>query len=104
MSVGIMLPKIDGCAIAKLANQEFPHLKMVFLSCYKNFGYVQTALEYGVRNYILDSYYIERELVLPGMAGDIRKAKIRHHQLLRFYASGYHFLEPFYNYNVITLV
>lgn len=49
----IRMPVLDGISVARTLYQQRAKVKIVFISGYRDFGYVQQALQYGVRNYIL---------------------------------------------------
>lgn len=49
----IRMPKLDGLGLAREIRERNINADMIILSGYKNFEYARTALEYGVKNYIL---------------------------------------------------
>ncbi len=49
----IKMPVMDGLELAKAVQIQYPHIKIIFLSCYNDFYYAQKAIEYGVQNYLL---------------------------------------------------
>lgn len=51
----IKMPKLDGVSLAKICHEKYPHIKIAFLSAYRDFEYAQSALQYGVSDYIVKS-------------------------------------------------
>lgn len=49
----IRMPLLDGLAVAKHLYESKSKTKIIFISGFRDFSYVQQALCYGVRNYIL---------------------------------------------------
>lgn len=49
----VSMPIMNGIDLAIALHNNFPQIKVVFLSGYADFRYAQKALEYGVKNYIL---------------------------------------------------
>ena len=49
----IRMPGMDGLALAKHLREDFPQIKVVILSGYADFSYAQTALRYGVVDFVL---------------------------------------------------
>ena len=49
----IKMPVMDGVSVAEALYKQKSNTKIVFISAYRDFSYVQNALKYGVRNYIL---------------------------------------------------
>lgn len=49
----VRMPKLDGIELIKAVNQRNYPSKVIILSGYRDFEYAQTALEFGVKKYIL---------------------------------------------------
>lgn len=49
----IKMPKLDGLALCKEIQQNYPICQMVIISGYGTFQYARQALQYGVKNYLL---------------------------------------------------
>lgn len=49
----IKMPKMDGIALARTLSLSFPTIKVVILSGYADFDYLQQSIRYGVFNYLL---------------------------------------------------
>jgi|GEM_PF-1130189 len=64
--IDIVMPGMDGLELSKRLLQEFPNLKIILLTSYKDFEYAQTAVKLGVYNYLvkheLDAQHLQEEL------------------------------------------
>ena len=49
----IRMPDMDGIALAQSINEHYPAIITVIISGYQDFGYAQTALKLGVKDYLL---------------------------------------------------
>jgi len=49
----IRMPKIDGTRLSKILKQEFPELKIIFITGYSEINYIKLAFKYDVIDYIL---------------------------------------------------
>jgi len=49
----VRMPKIDGLALCQAVHNLYPDCVIIILSGYGDFQYAQTAIEYGVRRYLL---------------------------------------------------
>ncbi|RKL67290.1 two-component system response regulator [Salipaludibacillus neizhouensis] len=49
----IRMPIMDGIALAKHCQQEFPGIKVIVLSGYSDFEYVRSSMKEGVKDYLL---------------------------------------------------
>ncbi|GBG05964.1 DNA-binding response regulator [Paenibacillus agaridevorans] len=49
----IIMPEMDGIALLKEVNLRHPHIKVVILTCYNDFKYVQEALRLGAVDYLM---------------------------------------------------
>ena len=49
----IQMPVMDGLALIKSLNERYPRIMIVVISGYNNFKYAQTAIKYGVKEYLL---------------------------------------------------
>ncbi|SDJ92340.1 response regulator transcription factor [Natronincola ferrireducens] len=49
----IKMPRVDGLKGAEIIRKELPQAKIIFLSAYDNFDYVQKALRLGAYDYLL---------------------------------------------------
>lgn len=49
----IRMPEMDGIQGAAIIKSKFPEVKVVFVSAYNDFEYAQTAITYGVSDYLL---------------------------------------------------
>lgn len=49
----IMMPNMNGIELAKTLHQNYPGIKVIALSGYREFEYARRAMEYGVFKYIL---------------------------------------------------
>jgi two-component system, response regulator YesN len=58
----VRLPGITGLELIHRLRARFPSMVMIVLSCYEDFSYARTALEYGANRYILKHELDEKEL------------------------------------------
>jgi len=49
----VVMPVMDGLALASKIHENYPHIKVVLLSAYSNFSYAQKAIEYAVFAYMI---------------------------------------------------
>ena len=49
----IKMPFMDGLELSKLLKKEMPHLRIIIISGYSDFGYAQQAIDIGVSEYLL---------------------------------------------------
>lgn len=78
----IRMPGMDGLALAKKVEEDYPQIRVIIISAYNDFEYARTAISYGVREYLLkpvDEGEMEAVLLrlvkemeqrLPGNRGD----------------------------------
>ncbi|RAV19138.1 response regulator [Paenibacillus contaminans] len=57
--VDINMPIIDGLTFAKLAQQDYPQLKIIILTGYGSFEYAKSAMRAGVADYLLKPLNVE---------------------------------------------
>lgn len=55
----IRMPQYDGLELIKYLYKNHPHIKTIVLSGYNDFKYAQTALKYGVKDFLLKPVKIE---------------------------------------------
>lgn len=55
----IKMPQSDGLQLIKYIHQNHPHIKTMILSGYNDFKYAQTALKYGVKDFLLKPIKID---------------------------------------------
>ena len=49
----IRMPGIDGMELIRKVKEKLPDTEIIIISGYRHFEYAQTAIRYGVRNYLL---------------------------------------------------
>lgn len=49
----IRMPEVDGLSLAKYIRQYFPHIQVIILTGFADFQYAQSAIKYGVSDYII---------------------------------------------------
>ena len=61
----INMPVLDGVGLIRRVSEQYPEIKMVFISAYQEFEYARNAIRYGVREYLLKPFRIQtaRELL-----------------------------------------
>lgn len=62
----ISMPVMDGLALCSQLHQEYPKIRIVILTAYKDFEYARKAISYGVNEYLLKNQ-VEASAVLPLM-------------------------------------
>ena len=62
----ISMPVMDGLSLCRRLHEEYPKIKVVILTAYKDFEYARKAITYGVNEYLLKNQ-IEEQVVLPLM-------------------------------------
>lgn len=62
----ISMPVMDGLALCSQLHQEYPKIRIVILTAYKDFEYARKAISYGVNEYLLKNQ-VEASVVLPLM-------------------------------------
>ncbi len=63
----IRMPLMDGLELCRQVREDWPGIKVVILTAYRDFDYAHKALTYGVTEYLLKNQ-IEPEVLLPLMA------------------------------------
>jgi two-component system response regulator YesN len=53
MLTDIRMPKMDGLELCKQVSRKFPHILIIVISGYSDFEYAQSAMSYGVKEYLL---------------------------------------------------
>lgn len=56
----VVMPVMDGIELAKQVHEQYPEIRMIFLSGHEEFEYVKRAMEYKVCSYLLKPAKIER--------------------------------------------
>lgn len=49
----IEMPGMDGLALSKWVHERFPRTVILLLTCHASFSYAQSAIRYGVMDYLL---------------------------------------------------
>lgn len=52
----IRMPKMDGLELCRLLNERFPGIQIAVISGHGDFGYAQTCMRFGVKEYILKPF------------------------------------------------
>lgn len=71
----IRMPIMDGLQLCEAIYREMPHTTKVILSAYKDFEYAQTAIRFGVKDYILKPIDYEKIDVLTHKINQISMNK-----------------------------
>lgn len=74
----IEMPVMSGTRLAEILHEEYPHIKVVFLSGYADFKYAQQALRVGVKDYILK----------PVKTDELKRVFLKLHKELEAAGSG----------------
>ncbi|TBL73940.1 response regulator [Paenibacillus thalictri] len=64
----VLMPQMDGLEFTQRALEIVPHAKVILLSGYDHFGYVQTAIRYGAFDYMLKPSKVEELAAVIGKA------------------------------------
>ncbi|MBP3361083.1 MAG: response regulator [Clostridia bacterium] len=48
----ICMPGMDGVELAKFCFYNYPHIKIVFITAFRNFDYALSAIQYGIVSYV----------------------------------------------------
>ena len=81
----IKMPIMSGLDLIAKAKQVNPTLESVILSAYAEFSFAQTALELGVKNYLLKPFSEEElENVLEKVCGKIRNRRLEKKKTLEW--------------------
>lgn len=54
--IDVKMPGMNGIEASKKIIQEFPRIKIIILTAYDNFDYINQALEIGVRSYLMKPF------------------------------------------------
>lgn len=65
----IRMPELDGIQLAKYAAENLPYTRVIILTAYADFSYAQTAIQYGVVDFVLKTNALSR------IARPVEKAK-----------------------------
>ncbi|KGE16735.1 response regulator transcription factor [Paenibacillus wynnii] len=74
----ISMPGLDGLELVRRCSERFPEIKFVMLTGYKDFDYARTAMQHGVKHYLLkpcNENQIHEALVELGL--ELRELKRR---------------------------
>lgn len=81
----IRMPGLDGLSMIKQVKGIVPYSKIIILSGYRDFDYVQEAIKYGAFDFLLKPSKIEElTAVLSRAVNEINDQKIRHLEIDRF--------------------
>ncbi|WP_374020051.1 response regulator [Paenibacillus thiaminolyticus] len=58
----IVMPEMDGIALAERIKAESPHAKILLLSCHRDFEYAQQGIRIGASGYLLKTAFEDSEL------------------------------------------
>lgn len=82
----IVMPRMDGIALAKEIRRRDPHCKILFLSCHGEFTYAQEGIRVGAAGYVLKTSLDHDEMheYLSSIAHEVQKQRqeeaVRHHR------------------------
>ncbi|MBB6673799.1 response regulator transcription factor [Cohnella nanjingensis] len=77
----IRMPLMNGIELQKKINRQWPRCKVIFLTGYDDFAYIQEALRNGIVDYVLKTEYDEAivksvEQAIHTLAGEMRSEQI----------------------------
>ncbi|THF76703.1 response regulator [Cohnella fermenti] len=75
----IRMPELDGLQLCEILSHKLPNTAFIILSAYQDFGYAQSAIRFGVKDYILKPIDYDK---LDGISQRIkqlaRQTSVRH--------------------------
>jgi two-component system response regulator YesN len=79
----IRMTHVSGIELAKYISENKPYIKVILLSGYREFEYARSAIQYGVKNYILKpTNFIELKEVLSQVKLELDQSKAKKDQVL----------------------
>lgn len=79
----IKMTHVSGIELAKFISENKPYIQVVLLSGYREFEYARSAIQYGVKNYILKpTNFNEFKEVLSQMKNELDQSKMKKNQVL----------------------
>lgn len=58
----IVMPEMDGIELAHKIRHRYPHVKILFLSCHRDFTYAQQGIQLGISDYIVKTSMGDEEM------------------------------------------
>ncbi|MNB70348.1 putative response regulatory protein [compost metagenome] len=58
----IVMPEMDGIELAQKIRSRYPHVKILFLSCHRDFAYAQQGIQIGISDYIVKTSMGDEEV------------------------------------------
>ncbi|MBY9079107.1 response regulator [Paenibacillus sp. HN-1] len=58
----IVMPEMDGIELAQKIRHCYPHIKILFLSCHRDFAYAQQGIQIGISDYIVKTSMGDEEM------------------------------------------
>lgn len=79
----IKMTHVSGIELVKYISENKPYIQVILLSGYREFEYARSAMQYGVKNYILKpTNFIEFKEVLSQMKNELDQSKTKKDQVL----------------------
>ena len=85
----VRMPLLDGLGVVKYIHDKQLNIRMIILSGYDEFSYAQTALKYGVSDYLLKPCRMEDILNSINMCKKLYLQDLEHQNLLRGFAQSF---------------
>lgn len=77
----IRMPNLDGLNMIAALGSEFPNLKIIVLTAYRNFDYAQQAIRLGVHRYLLKPSRMEElHEAVKSATEDLKQHEVKHNQ------------------------
>ena len=74
----IRMTQVSGIELAKYISENKPFIKVILLSGYREFEYARSAIQYGVKEYILKpTNFIEFKDVLSQVKNELNQSRIK---------------------------
>ncbi len=98
----LKMPVMDGLELCRRIFEDGIQTEMVFLSAYEDFAIARTAMQYGVRDYILKPIGMESIRDLEKIIGSVKRRKDRRKQNIRFFDEAYNhqIIDAIHNHDI----
>jgi len=85
----IQMPVMDGLDLCRIIRQETLNTSIIVLSAHEKFEYARTAMQYGVRHYIVKPVTVDKIEELKRIIGEIQETNRLRQESIRMTGSGW---------------